>query len=288
LNHLTRTHHSLYSIKNPLQQVETYLKSKQPKKNKVEMAFAISLKSKTVSRNWNKVQSNLAKTLHTILNNSDSNFRIVIAGHEKPRISEIQHRRVKWLPMSFPPPSSIKGFSKDKIRKRKAIGVYLRKIGFYGYFMPLDADDWIHYRLVEYVRSQPKKAAIIMKRGMMVNLLKKEVWLRKDRFYKGCGSGTIFYFANKDFPLSSNGRALQKKPFRIVLRAHPKVVRNLAKFHKPYKFEKMPLVTWVLAHGDNNSMLKGKKNNSVSANDYGSKGLKLENGYYCYFKIRKK
>jgi hypothetical protein len=271
-----------------MKQVETYLKNKRLKKKKVEIAFAISLKSKIVSRNWNKVQSNLAKTLHTILNNSDRNFRIVIAGHEKPRISEIQHRRVKWLPVGFPRPSSIKGFSKDKIRKRKAIGVYLRKIGFSGYFMPLDADDWIHHRLVEYVRSRPNKAAIIMKRGMMVNLVKKEVWLRKGGFYKGCGSGTIFYFANKDFPLSSNKRGLQKKPFRIVLRAHPKVVRNLAKFHKPYKFDKIPLVTWVLAHGDNNSMLKRKKNNSVSANNYGSKGFKLEKGYYRYFKIRKK
>lgn len=284
--HITGTS-SKYSIKKQLKRVETYFLNKHVNKNKAEVAFAISLKSKTVSRNWKKVQSNLAKTLRSILNNTDPHFRVIVAGHEKPKINEMRHKRVTWLPVNFPPPSNPKGFSKDKIRKRKVIGAHLRKIGFSGYFMPFDSDDWAHHRLVQYVRSQRSRKNFVIDTGMMVNLVKKEVWLRKKRFYIGCGSSAVFYFANKDFPLTPRMKSATKKPFRLVLKAHPKVIRNLRTLRRPYKIVKYPLVTWVLGHGDNTSMLKGKKNNSVSAKDYGSRGEKLESAFFHYFKARK-
>ncbi|TCZ80963.1 hypothetical protein E0485_01375 [Paenibacillus albiflavus] len=284
--HITGTS-SVYSIKKQLKRVEAYFLNKHVNKNKAEVAFAISLKSKIVSRNWNNVQSNLAKTLRSILNNTDSHFRVIVAGHEKPDIKEIRHKRVTWLPVNFPPPSNQKGFSRDKMRKRKVIGEYLRKIGFSGYFMPFDSDDWAHHRLVQYVRSQPTRKNFVIDTGMMINLVKKEVWLRKKRFYIGCGSSAVFYFANKDFPLTPETNNAEKKPFHLVLKAHPKVIQNLRTLRRPCKIVKFPLVTWVLGHGDNNSMLKGKKNNTVSAEDYGSKGEKLENAFFHYFKARK-
>lgn len=277
---------SVYSIKKQLKGVEASLLNKHVNKNKAEVAFAISLKSKKVSQNWNNVQYNLAKTLRSILNNTDPHFRVIVAGHEKPNIKEIRHKRVTWLSVNFPPPSNPKGFSTDKIRKRKVIGAYLRKIGFSGYFMPFDSDDWAHHRLVQYVRSQPPGKDFVIDTGMMVNLVKNKVWLRKKRFYIGCGSSAVFYFANKDFPLTPKTNSV-KKPFHVVLQAHPKVIRNLRTLRRPCKIVNFPLVTWVLGHGDNNSMLKGKKNNTVSAENYGSKEEKLESAFFHYFKAGK-
>lgn len=268
--------------------MEAYFSNKHVHKNKAKVVFAISLKSRKVSRNWSTVQSNLAKTLRSILNNSDPHCRVIVAGHEKPDIKEMQHRRVTWLPVNFPPPLNPAGFSYDKIRKRKAIGAYLRKIGFSGYFMPFDSDDWAHHRLVQYVRSQPTKRNLVIDAGMMVNLVKREVWLRKKRFYIGCGSSAVFYFTNKDLPLTPVMSSAGRTPFHLVLKAHPEVIRNLRTLRRPCRIVKLPLVTWVLGHGDNNSMLKGKKNNSVSASDYGSRGEKLENAFYYYFRARGK
>ncbi|MDQ1004178.1 uncharacterized protein (UPF0333 family) [Neobacillus niacini] len=99
------------------------------KPNEVEVAFAISLKSKRSSRNWTRVQNNLARTLRSIINNTDQNFRIVIAGHEKPNITEMKHERVTWLPVHFPPPTHISKYSSDKFRKCRVIGAYLRRSG---------------------------------------------------------------------------------------------------------------------------------------------------------------
>ncbi len=61
--------------------------------------------------------------------------------------------------------------------------------------MPVDADDWIHYRFVVYIRSLPISDSYIFNNGFMVNLINNELWVR-DRFYGGCGTSQIFYFEN--------------------------------------------------------------------------------------------
>lgn len=282
----------LSPMKTQLQLIDNFLnkpsslrRPHRAKNNKI--AFAISLKSKKVSRNWGKVQVNLARTLRSILRSTDRNFLIVIAGHEKPNIPELRHKRVTWLEVKFAPPSNAAGFTRDKMRKRKVIGAYLRKSGFSGYFMPLDADDWIHRRFVEYVRSRPRANAFILKSGFMANMSQKQMWFRKDRFYIGCGSSAVFYLSNKDLPKSSKSKKLRKIPFQMTLKAHPKVMQHLSRFKKKYKLIKLPFVTWVLAHGDNNSMIKGKKDNKVAAKNYRAIEEPLKPWIYKYFKIRR-
>ena len=133
------------SVRKQLDRIEDYFRdlesnvSKGPKeeKHKKEIAFAISLKSRIVSRNWDQVQANLSMTLRSILRNTDQNFRIIIAGHEKPDIKEIEHSQVTWLSVDFPPPvppGSAPEFSEDKRHKRRVIGAYLRKIWVFWVF----------------------------------------------------------------------------------------------------------------------------------------------------------
>ncbi|MGN2275047.1 hypothetical protein [Priestia megaterium] len=251
--------------------------------NQHEIAFGISLKSKAVSQNWNKVQSNLSKTLRSILHNTDQHFRIIIAGHDKPNINELQHERVKWLPVEFPSPISSEGFSRDKIRKRKVIGEYLKKVGFSGYFMPVDADDWIHHRFVEYIRAQPFSSAFILEKGLILNIGRKEIW-QTNGFYKRCGSNALFYLSSDDF-LNTNNK--KDSIFTILaLKPHPKSPQRLEKLNRSYRMITHSLVVWVLGHGDNNSILKGKIGQRISAKDYHIDGEKNEEWLYDYFKIK--
>ncbi|MFP7299296.1 glycosyltransferase family A protein [Neobacillus niacini] len=272
-----------------LDQVDNYFETVKIDRNNnpvnVEVAFAISLKSKRSSRNWTRVQNNLARTLRSILNNTDQNFKIVIAGHEKPNIEEMENIRVTWLPVRYPPPKYISKFSSDKFRKRRVIGAYLRKIGFSGYFMPLDADDWVHYRFVEFIRSHPIKDAFVMNTGCMANFKNKQVWLR-DGFYFSCGSSAVFYFRNNDFPLTSRKADVIKTKFKWVILAHGKVTKYLK--NKNYLLVNFPFVTWVVAHGDNNTIIKRKLKRTISANSYNAIPERLENWFYQYFKIWKR
>lgn len=284
------------SIKTQLDKIEKYfkkIKSEMPEltkeqANNPEIAFAISLKSKSVSRDWSKVEENLATTLRSIFNNTDQNFRIVIAGHEKPEIDELTHERVTWLPVTFEPPVpplSGEKFTFDKKHKRRVIGAYLRKTGFSGYFMPIDADDWIHYRFVEFIRLQPITKAFVLNKGIMVNELLNEAWLR-NRFYIGCGSSALYYFRNHDLPISSELEDAEKTLFGLSLKNHMKVTENLDAVQIDYMKVDYQLVTYVLGHGDNTSVIKGKKSNLVSAKNYKTQGENLENWFYNYFKIK--
>lgn len=280
------------SIKEQLNQVEEFFKMNNSEasaksiddKKQIEVAFAIPLKSKKHSRDWDTVQANLSKTLRSILNNTDQNFRIIIAGHEKPEIEELRHERVTWLAAKFSPPKDARGYGKDRERKRRKIGVYLKKKGFSGYYMPLDADDWVHYRFVEFIRSRPVTDAFIINKGFMVNLVRQETWQYKERFYRGCGSSAVFYFNNNQLPKTEKDFE-NSKLFNSVVKAHSTVVTNMEKYKKNYILVDIPFVTWVLGHGDNWSVMSGAKDDGISAKDYKVIGENLEEWFYDYFKI---
>ncbi len=56
---------------------------------------------------------------------------------------------------------------------------------------------------------------------------------------------------------------LMKTNFKWVILAHGKVRKYL--FNKNYKMVNFPFVTWVVAHGDNNTLIKRKLRRSISA-----------------------
>lgn len=276
-----------YTVKEQLNQLENILfdEKNRTQNDAPEIAFAISLKSKRSSLNWERVQENLAKTLRSILSNTDQNFRIIIAGHEEPKIQELNHEKVTWISVKFSPPTDSKGFSRDKMQKRIAIGNYLKRINFSGYFMPVDADDWLHYRFVEYIRSLPKTDAFIINKGYMVNLFKSRIWMRNSSFFRGCGTSQIIYFKNEELPNTTEWNNNTNINYKVVLKSHAFIKQQLEKINKKYSMVNYPIVTWVLAHGDNNSILLGKHDRNISAERYRAKDEKLESWFYNSFKI---
>ncbi|MGD6833887.1 glycosyltransferase family A protein [Sutcliffiella halmapala] len=249
--------------------------------NNIPIIFAISLKSKKVSKKWDVVQQNLAKTIRSILNNTYDNYRIIIAGHEKPDIEELLHKKVVWIPVTFSPPSNPQEFTRDKMRKRLVIGKYLKNEGFSGYFMALDADDWIHYRFIEYINSFPLTKAFVINKGIMINQYKQKIWILNN-FYRNCGSCAIFYFTNDEFP-RRNGDA---KKFTILnLRIHPKVKLYLRKLNIPFQHIDEPLVLRYFGHGDNNMELKRTLSRRVSSSKYNSKEEIFRPWVYSFFKV---
>ncbi|WP_078381383.1 glycosyltransferase family A protein [Sutcliffiella halmapala] len=273
------------SIKEKLIYIENELNEKKnsfkKEMKKEEIIFAISLKSKKVSNNWSIIEENLGRTLRSILNNTQKNFRIIIAGHEKPSINELKNKKVEWISAQFPPPVNSKGFTNDKMKKRKLIGVYLRKGGFSGYIMPLDADDLIHFRFVEYINSEPFYEAFIINQGYLSNFYLNEFWL-VDKFYKYCGSCSVIYFSNSMLPKSP--RINSKFFSRLTLSRHPKIISHLRQCKVNYKMINLPVVFRCFGHGENNMLFKKTLNLSVSAKDYRTQGEEIEKWIYDYFK----
>ncbi|SHG45824.1 glycosyltransferase family A protein [Flagellimonas flava] len=124
------------------------------------LTFVIPVKSKSVASDWTNFSQIFERTLKSICNQTDSNFRIVVVCHEIPDIS-YTHKNLYFVHPDFGPP--IKGntipqeyFHKQRIDKGNKIklGVAFASKKFNtDYVMLVDSDDFISNRIVAFVNN---------------------------------------------------------------------------------------------------------------------------------------
>lgn len=167
--------------------------------------FGISLASKQTVNDWPRTVQLLRRTLLSLLNQTDPRFRVFICGHERPDLEELDDPRVTFMTADIAPPKRPSGFRKDKMWKRRLIGAALRDLGG-GYFFPLDADDLVHKRLVEYVLSDNNERGYLIEQGYGEDFLSKRLapipgaWSAS--FDRVCGSCAALYFKKDELPSS--------------------------------------------------------------------------------------
>src|SRR5437867_11358242 len=111
------------------------------------LAVAISLKPRTVSNNWDVVQSNLRRTIGSIRSSHSADIMIVIACHDEPNLGAASGGDIDILRVPFAEGGlDALQMGEDKFRKRRYIGAWLREIlnGEGIYVMFLDAVELIH------------------------------------------------------------------------------------------------------------------------------------------------
>jgi hypothetical protein len=112
--------------------------------------FGIALIPRASAQRWPLIEALLDLTLSSVRAQTDPDFRVVIAGHDRPGIIPDDARftflEVDWQAQGPEPRNA------DKGRKNGAINdVVLARGG--GLLMFLDADDWVHAQLVESARA---------------------------------------------------------------------------------------------------------------------------------------
>jgi hypothetical protein len=112
--------------------------------------FGIALIPRASAQRWPLIEALLDLTLSSVRAQTDPDFRVVIAGHDRPGIipddARFSFLEVDW-PAQGPDPRNA-----DRGRKKDAINdVVLARGG--GLLMFLDADDWVHAQLVESARA---------------------------------------------------------------------------------------------------------------------------------------
>jgi hypothetical protein len=112
--------------------------------------FGIALIARQSARNWPLIETLLDLTIHSVCAQTDQEFRVVIAGHDRPRTMPADSR-FSFLQADWPPDGP--GLhNEDSGRKKHAIGRHvLEREG--GLLMLLDADDWVDVELVEAARA---------------------------------------------------------------------------------------------------------------------------------------
>ena len=164
--------------------------------------FGIPLISKSASRNWVHVQYLFENTLRSILAQTNPKFKVIVAGHEKPEVVEMQDPRVEFLAFDSPPPKTSHEMMADKGSKAFAIARHLKEAGG-GYLMYVDADDLVSNRIVDLVHSNPSHGYLADK-GYCLDIESGKAYtvegLTGKPFHQICGTCSIIYFDEVDLP----------------------------------------------------------------------------------------
>lgn len=167
-------------------------------------AFAVPVAPFRDATQWQHLNTMLSETLRSVFNSTNGNFRVLVAGHERPEALDLfNDPRLEFIEVAFGKPESSEEGRQDKRRKRWAIAARFREIGG-GYFMYLDADDYIHRELTAYILDDDNKTGYFIPEGYALDYKNRVLaaipgaWRKP--FNHVCGSSGIIYFEERDLP----------------------------------------------------------------------------------------
>jgi len=214
----------------------------------MNFSFAIPLKSKMVSNDWGTVLRMLSRTLRSILNQTNPNFKVFVGCHELPDVQELRDPRIEVLQAKFDPPLYRAEFMVDKHRKRELIAARWRDFGG-GYMMSVDADDLVSNRVVEYVMTQSERRGFLVTKGYDFNESTKKI-NRAPRFYRICGTNCVINWHRDELPAQPFQR--EYVLFReSINHGNVGTVGFFARRGEAFAPIPFPAVMYVRSHGDN-------------------------------------
>lgn len=237
------------------------------------VVFISAIRHPETTRQMARVYELLALTGRTLLAQSDSNWRWVIASNEAPRHGIID-RRIFTVPVDFPPvfsrtnsdKSSPDTFKADKGTKLMAAWVYAKTF-HPRYLVVLDGDDWIHRDVVAFLRSSGDVPVWSVGDGYVVDLHARR-WKRRAGMVRYCGSGFAFtdeYLSDTSGVRLEGGERLTREEM-FALTKPGFITECLGDHHVPYRhasavgntLREIPFASmcWVINNGMNFSQPK--------------------------------
>lgn len=162
------------------------------------LSFIVPVKSKVVSSDWTAVSRLLNRCLHSICNQTNPNFKVIVACHEIPETRFNDDPRIEFLQVDFPPPV-LKNSEGDRWIKEADKGKKIKfavdyaKRNSANYIMTVDADDCISNKICDYVNKNANDSISgwYIKKGYLYPEGKKYSYLNLKNFNAVCGSCVI-------------------------------------------------------------------------------------------------
>ena len=249
--------------------------------------FAIPLRAKATTDNWNNVCHRLECTIKS-LGVSGNNYKIVIAGHDKPSFLD-DHKEVTFLSVSLSVPSDKSKYMSDKESKKNVARIHILKIAKPNdLFMFLDADDILSNEFQSEITSKfdsnPDIDDIAIYSGFAydVNRGKLAYLNGKDKiFYRNCGSSFISRINKYEIEESE-----EKNTFLYLLKDHTTFPEHSIRFGRSILALFTPVVCYVVCHGSNDTSERlGSDQISKFVDQYECKDDDLKNSFSGKFDI---
>ena len=203
--------------------------------------YSISLKSKQVSKDWDYTCNLLKRTVRSIYNQTNQDFKVAIICHEKPDLPSypgLIYHQVDFLP----PKQSFLEMTQDRDAK-ELIGRKIGKDLNSDYVMVVDSDDCISAKVSEFIneRSQQSESpdGFYADQGYIYYESSNTI-VSKSELYKSCGSTVAVKSELCDAPDSWKFDDLVKFINDGLFYSHGDLVeywRSKGKKFEPFPFE---------------------------------------------------
>lgn len=222
--------------------------------------FGIPLRSKTSSNNWDKVCILFNRTLWSVYNQTNPNFKIIVACHEKPKLDKNYDDRVEFIQVDIPFPKDLNEQMCDKGYKVHKIAKRIREYGG-GFTMIVDADDLISNKIVEFVlNNKTNLYGWYIKSGYILYLDKMQL---KYAPKFPSGSNCIINYTQELLPdnMENAWKASNETNLYIVIKGHSVTTKKnaCADIGRPIRPFPFKAAIYVLGTGDNHSTLNGQR-----------------------------
>ncbi|WP_435625415.1 glycosyltransferase family A protein [Flagellimonas sp.] len=198
------------------------------------LTFVVPVKSKIATLDWDKFSPLFERTLKSICNQTDTNFKVVVVCHEIPEIS-YTHENVYYIHPDFEPPSKedisprefLTNKRIDKGDKIKFGVAYASKNFDPDYVMLVDSDDFVSRKIAEFVNNSGNELpGWYLGKGYLSYSWKNILVVVRKKYNYLCGSSIIVkpnlveYFFDKgkidlyfDHRLTTLGSNIKLKKF---------------------------------------------------------------------------
>lgn len=156
------------------------------------LTFVIPLKCKQIAKSWPKTCKLLERTLKSICQQTDADFKAVVVC-QKGDDFEFSDPRIFLISVDFKVPSSHEEKEQDKGKKIIAGLEFLKQFNP-SHAMVVDADDCLDFRLVEFVNKHPDCNGWVISQGYVYQENSPFIYYRKSHFYTWCGTCNIVRF----------------------------------------------------------------------------------------------
>ncbi|WP_323197627.1 glycosyltransferase family protein [Nodularia harveyana] len=192
------------------------------------VTFIIPLKSPDVSEDYSLVSKLCIGTLNSILSSSCSDVRIILVCNAPPE-KYPNDSRLEIISEQFAIPTNRSELFLDQKLKIKRGMIALK--GFKsGYVMRMDADDFIHRDLVDFVKKNYNKShGWYMPKGYVWEIGSKYIFTRNN-FHLTTASSHIVYLTENDLPESMN---TPDSDYFVDLWEHLLLVKTCNKLNRP-------------------------------------------------------
>lgn len=163
--------------------------------------FLIPFRSQQSTADWKLAVNLLNNTLKSIFNQTELEFKVIIACHETPKIVGDYGHRLEIIQVNYPPPDQIKDHLTDKYYKKRFLANKAQ--AFNGkYIMFVDADDYISNRLVNWVNNHEHPSGWFIKTGYEYDASKNYLRITP-RLNNICGTSAILNISILNDPIET-------------------------------------------------------------------------------------